>query len=400
MLFADILFLFVFLPLCLISYFVCKDIKAKNAVLLVFSLIFYAWGEPVRILLLVLSAAINYAFAIMIELSKGTRKAKSYLVMSLIYNIGMLAIFKYTDFFLQNVNALLGTSIPMQNIALPLGISFYTFQIISYVIDVYWDKVSAQRKFSDLLMYISLFPQLVAGPIVRYETVAREIRSRKTTIADFSEGACRLIVGLTKKVLLANNLNLLVELMFGVHKTSAGTVINIGNSTVLGAWIGVIAYAMQVYFDFSGYSDMAIGMGRIFGFHFDENFNYPFICRSISEFWQRWHISFLCPDFRKTPQISLVIARVVYDGFVARCIVELCTLGSLFRLFHFHRIACREETPQAYPRCHNAYIQQNRHSSRIRYILLYGYVSDGNVFQSTCRCKRKRFQLRNDGCRF
>ena len=140
MLFADILFLFVFLPLCLISYFVCKDIKAKNAVLLVFSLIFYAWGEPVRILLLVLSAAINYAFAIMIELSKGTRKAKSYLVMSLIYNIGMLAIFKYTDFFLQNVNALLGTSIPMQNIALPLGISFYTFQIISYVIDVYWDK--------------------------------------------------------------------------------------------------------------------------------------------------------------------------------------------------------------------------------------------------------------------
>ena len=291
MLFADILFLFVFLPLCLISYFVCKDIKAKNAVLLVFSLIFYAWGEPVRILLLVLSAAINYAFAIMIELSKGTRKAKSYLVMSLIYNIGMLAIFKYTDFFLQNVNALLGTSIPMQTIALPLGISFYTFQIISYVIDVYWDKVSAQRKFSDLLMYISLFPQLVAGPIVRYETVAREIRSRKTTIADFSEGACRLIVGLTKKVLLANNLNLLVELMFGVHKTSAGTVINIGNSTVLGAWIGVIAYAMQVYFDFSGYSDMAIGMGRIFGFHFDENFNYPFICRSISEFWQRWHIS-------------------------------------------------------------------------------------------------------------
>ena len=140
-------------------------------------------------------------------------------------------------------------------------------------------------------MYISLFPQLVAGPIVRYETIAREIRSRKTTIADFSEGACRLIVGLTKKVLLANNLNLLVELMFGVQKTSAGTVINIGDSTVLGAWIGVIAYAMQVYFDFSGYSDMAIGMGRIFGFHFDENFNYPFICRSISEFWQRWHIS-------------------------------------------------------------------------------------------------------------
>ncbi len=292
MLFADILFLFVFLPLCVISYFAVKSIRAKNTVLLIFSLIFYAWGEPVRIILLILSAALNYAFAIMIDLSKGSKQAKVYLILSLVFNIGMLGIFKYTDFFLSNINAILGTSIPMQNIALPLGISFYTFQIMSYVIDVYWEKVPAQRCLPDLLMYVSLFPQLVAGPIVRYETIAAEIKERKTTINDFCEGATRLIIGLTKKVLLANNLNLLVEAMFNVETTSTGTtVIGIGSSTVVGAWIGVIAYSMQVYFDFSGYSDMAIGMGRIFGFHFDENFRHPFMCRSISEFWQRWHIS-------------------------------------------------------------------------------------------------------------
>lgn len=293
MLFADILFLFLFLPLCIILYFAARNINSKNTVLLVFSLIFYAWGEPVRILLLLLSAAINYALAIMMELSKNTNKAKPYLVLSLVYNIAMLGLFKYTDFIITNINGLFGTSLPLQHIALPLGISFYTFQIISYMMDVYWDKVSAQRKFADLLMYISLFPQLVAGPIVRYETIAEEIKHRRTTIVDFAEGASRLIVGLTKKVLIANNLNLLVELMFNVEKSAEGvtTAVNVGSSTVVGTWIGVIAYSLQVYFDFSGYSDMAIGMGRIFGFHFDENFNHPFVCRSISEFWQRWHIS-------------------------------------------------------------------------------------------------------------
>lgn len=293
MLFADILFLFIFLPICIILYFVAKDIKSKNTVLLVFSLIFYAWGEPVRILLLIFSAAINYALAIMIELSKDSGKGRPHLIVSLIFNIGMLGIFKYTDFFIGNINGIFGTSIPFQHIALPLGISFYTFQIISYMMDVYWDKVSAQRSFPDLLMYISLFPQLVAGPIVRYETIAEEIKYRETTISDFAAGLSRLIVGLTKKVVIANNLNLLVELMFNVEKSAEGvtTAVNVGNSTVVGAWIGVIAYSLQVYFDFSGYSDMAIGMGRIFGFHFNENFNHPFVCRSISEFWQRWHIS-------------------------------------------------------------------------------------------------------------
>lgn len=293
MLFADILFLFIFLPICIILYFVAKDIKSKNTVLLIFSLIFYAWGEPVRILLLIFSAAINYALAIMIELSKDSGKGRPHLIVSLIFNIGMLGIFKYTDFFIGNINGIFGTSIPLQHIALPLGISFYTFQIISYMMDVYWDKVSAQRSFPDLLMYISLFPQLVAGPIVRYETIAEEIKYRETTISDFAAGLSRLIVGLTKKVVIANNLNLLVELMFNVEKSAEGvtTAVNVGNSTVVGAWIGVIAYSLQVYFDFSGYSDMAIGMGRIFGFHFNENFNHPFVCRSISEFWQRWHIS-------------------------------------------------------------------------------------------------------------
>lgn len=201
---------------------------------------------------------------------------------ALVYDIGMLGIYKYTDFVIDNLNGIFALSLPHAEITLPLGISFYTFQIISYVIDVYWGNVKVQRSYSKLLLYVSLFPQLVAGPIVRYETIESEIDRRVTTPADFSAGMIRAVIGLSKKVLLANNLNLLVNGCFGEDPLT---------STVLGTWVGVIAYSMQVYFDFSGYSDMAIGMGRIFGFHFDENFNYPFMCRSIAEFWQRWHIS-------------------------------------------------------------------------------------------------------------
>ncbi len=285
MLFADLLFLFLFLPLCVASYFFTKKTQYRNIVLIVFSMIFYAWGEPTRILLLLSSVAVNYILAIMIENynKKGnTKAAKLAFAAALIFDIGMLGIFKYTDFMINNVNAIFRTSIPLANIALPLGISFYTFQILSYVIDVYWEKVDAQRSFHKLFMYISLFPQLVAGPIVRYSTIAEEIDNRRSTLADVSEGATRMIMGLSKKVLIANNLNLMVTECFGADITGA---------SVVGTWLGVIAYSMQVYFDFSGYSDIAIGIGRMFGFHFDENFNYPFICRSISEFWQRWHIS-------------------------------------------------------------------------------------------------------------
>ena len=282
MFFADLIFMFAFLPLCFAFYFMCKNIKYKNAVLILFSLIFYACGEPIKILLFVGSAMFNYFCGLLIDKYRGTNKSKLALIVSLIYNIGMLGVFKYTDFMIENVNGIFGTSIPLLHIALPLGISFYTFQIMSYTIDVYWEKVPVQRHFHKLLLYISLFPQLVAGPIVRYQTIAEEIDNRTTTIQDFFEGFVRLVIGLSKKVLLANNLNVLVQNCFGQ---------NVSEASVAATWVGVIAYSMQVYFDFSGYSDMAIGIGRIFGFHFDENFKHPFVCRSISEFWQRWHIS-------------------------------------------------------------------------------------------------------------
>ncbi|MBE6691736.1 MAG: MBOAT family protein [Ruminococcaceae bacterium] len=282
MLFADLYFLYAFLPICFAAYFLFKNINAKNAVLIITSLIFYAYGEPLKIFLFVGSALLNYLLARWIDSTRGKKICKAVLTICLLYNFGMLGVFKYTDFMISNVNAIFGSHIPAQNIALPLGISFYTFQIVSYVIDVYWEKVPVQKKFHKLLLYISLFPQLVAGPIVRYQTVAEEIDNRRTTIYDVIDGFTRLIIGLSKKVLLANNLNTIVNNCFGE---------NISDATVVATWIGVIAYAMQVYFDFSGYSDMAIGIGRIFGFHFDENFRHPFMCRSISEFWQRWHIS-------------------------------------------------------------------------------------------------------------
>ena len=282
MIFADILFLFAFLPICFILYFLSKSIKWRNSVLIFVSLVFYAFGKPLYIPLFLASIVVNYFLALGINKNKNTGKAKLLMVLDLLYNFGMLGIFKYTDFMINNINGIFGTNIPLQNIALPLGISFYTFQIVSYVIDVYWEKVPVQKNFGKLMLYISLFPQLVAGPIVRYQTVAEEIDNRRTTITDAFEGGLRLIIGLSKKVLLANNLNTLVIKCFGE---------NISDATVVGTWIGVIAYSMQVYFDFSGYSDIAIGIGRIFGFHFDENFKHPFMCRSISEFWQRWHIS-------------------------------------------------------------------------------------------------------------
>lgn len=282
MLFADLFFMFAFLPLCFMFYFMFKSIKVKNWVLITFSLIFYACGEPIKIFMFIGSILINYLLALWMDRSRGTKQSKIALALALIYDIGMLGVFKYTDFMINNINGIFSTSIPLLKIALPLGISFYTFQILSYIIDVYWEKVPVQKSFHKLLLYISLFPQLVAGPIVRYQTIAEEIDDRKTTITDAFEGFVRLVIGLSKKVLLANNLNVLVQNCFGN---------NISEASVAATWIGVIAYSMQVYFDFSGYSDMAIGIGRIFGFHFDENFRHPFMCRSISEFWQRWHIS-------------------------------------------------------------------------------------------------------------
>ena len=282
MVFADLFFLYDFLSAVLIFYFLSKNIKYRNAILIIFSLIFYAWGEPTVVFLLILSTIVNWLLGLQIDKHRDDKKGKMALGGSLFFSLGMLVIFKYLGFIVENINLIPFINIPVPKITLPIGISFYTFQILSYVIDCYWGKVKVQKNYFRFLLFVSLFPQLIAGPIVRYSVVEKEIDSRKTTISDLSEGACRFMIGLAKKVILANNLWTIVENFFGG---------DISGLSVMGTWYTVIVYAMYVYFDFSGYSDMAIGLGRIFGFHFDENFRYPFICRNIAEFWQRWHIS-------------------------------------------------------------------------------------------------------------
>lgn len=288
MVFADLLFLYFFLPVCLICYFITRNANIRNIVLIVFSMIFYAWGEPVWVSILAVSALVDYYNGRVIERHPEGWQAKLALAWSLIFNLGLLFGFKYTGFFVENLNNAAGLNIPVPHIKLPIGISFYTFQTISYTIDCYWGKVKPQKSFLKFLMYVSLFPQLVAGPIVRYSVIAEEIEDRKTTINDISEGFSRIILGLGKKVLIANSLSTVVTSLFGDadNKYSA-----IDSLSVLGTWYGAILVGLWYYFDFSGYSDIAIGLGRIFGFHFDENFKYPFICKTISEFWQRWHIS-------------------------------------------------------------------------------------------------------------
>ena len=288
MVFADLFFIYFFLPLCLGLYFYTKKIKYRNTVLIAFSLVFYAWGEPVWVFILLLSSVVNYYAALAINKNKGTPKAKQLMILTTVYDLGVLFIFKYIGFFVRNLDSWFGLSIPVPKVALPIGISFYTFQTLSYVIDVYRQKVKVQEEYPKLLLYISLFPQLVAGPIVRYSTIADEIDHRKTTVQDVSDGISRIILGLGKKVIIANSISKIVTALFGEmsdHYAAAAS------STVLGNWYGAVLVGMWYYFNFSGYSDMAIGMGRIFGFHFDENFKYPYICTSITEFWRRWHIS-------------------------------------------------------------------------------------------------------------
>ena len=285
MVFSSLIFLYLFLPVCLLCYGLFPSLRLKNAVLILFSLVFYAWGEPVYILLLLGSVFINYLLGLGIgkcQDLKNNKGASALFAFSLIFNIGLLGVFKYSAFIAENLNLLPYVNLPVPNLKLPIGISFYTFQILSYIIDLYWGNVERQRNPFYFLLYISMFPQLVAGPIVRYSSIEREIRERSVTLTDFSNGITRLILGLAKKVILANHLSEIVKAFFGS---------NVAELSVLGTWYAVIVYAMQIYFDFSGYSDMAIGMGYLFGFHFDENFEHPFLCRDISEFWQRWHIS-------------------------------------------------------------------------------------------------------------
>ena len=282
MIFSSLIFLYLFLPLCLLSYAAVRSVRSRNIVLIIFSLIFYAWGEPTRIIYLLLSALVNYICGLGVGKIKTEWVRKIVLGISLIYNIGMIGWFKYSGFLMENINAIFGQHFPVPEVAQLVGISFYTFQVISYVVDCYWEKIEPQTNPLKFLLYVSLFPQLIAGPIVRYSTIAAEIDNRTTTVQDLSEGLTRFVVGLGKKVILADQLFRIVDNFLGGKPESL---------TVLGTWYGIILYSMYIYFDFSGYSDMAIGLGRIFGFHFDENFNHPFLCKDITEFWQRWHIS-------------------------------------------------------------------------------------------------------------
>lgn len=280
MLFSSIPFLYYFLPLVLAVYFLTPR-AGKNAVLFLSSLLFYAWGEPRFCIFMLLSIAQGYVFGRLIEKhAQNKKRSKLFLTASVALSLALLAYCKYADFFLSSVNAVTGLSFKLLHVTLPIGISFYTFQILSYVVDVYRGEVPAQKSFLKLGTYIAMFPQLIAGPIVRYADIAPQLDSRQTTLEDVSSGACRFVIGLSKKVLLANVLYGLVTAFQQSRDLS-----------VLYFWLYAVSFALQLYFDFSGYSDMAIGLGRIFGFRFQENFNYPYISGSITEFWRRWHIS-------------------------------------------------------------------------------------------------------------
>lgn len=331
MLFSSLSFLYFFLPVVLSIYFLAPR-KLKNAVLLASSLCFYFYGETAYGLLLIFSALAGYWHGLWINAAKRSGDARIPLLSSLVVGIGLLLFFKYADFFIININRMARTEITPLKLPLPLGISFYTFQILSYTIDVYRGKAGVQRNFLDFTAYVALFPQLIAGPIVRYATVEAELTDRRHSLTDTAEGISRFVTGLTKKVVFANSLGELGTVFAGTDM-----------KTVLFYWLAAVAFMLQIYYDFSGYSDMAVGLGRIFGFHFPENFNYPFVAQSISEFWRRWHIS-LGTWFRDYVYIPLggepgrqgdvdpqCAGRLVPDRFLARRGVEFYRLGAVFR---------------------------------------------------------------------
>lgn len=317
MVFSSLSFTFLFMPLFFIIYLLFKNIRIKNIILLVFSLFFYAWGEAIYVFLMLGCIIINYLMAIIIEKQK---KSKIYLILTVGIDIVILCVFKYTDFLIDTFNFIFNTNIKNLNIPLPIGISFFMFQIISYVVDVYKKEVKAQRNLLFLGAYVSAFPQLIAGPIVRYQTIAKELTDRSISIDDFAVGIRRFIIGLFKKVVLANNVGYVCNSILRTNASDFG---------FMGAWLGVICYTLQIYFDFSGYSDMAIGLGRMMGFHFLENFNYPYIASSITDFWRRWHIS-LSTFFRDYVYIPLGGNRVNFKKWI----VNISVVWLLTGLWH------------------------------------------------------------------
>ena len=319
MLFSSNLFLFLFLP-GVIGIYYLLDRRLRNTFLLLVSLVFYAWGTEKFVLMMILSILFNYAAALLINWATGPLLRRFLLIFTVGGNLSILFIYKYLDFFITNVN-LLGFSIPLQHITLPLGISFFTFQAMSYSLDVYMGNARVQKKPQNIGLYVSFFPQLVAGPIVRYQTIADQIDSRKETFDDFSEGVRRFILGFAKKIILSNNMALVADAVFATADDQR---------SVLYAWMGALAYTFQIFFDFSGYSDMAIGLGKMFGFHFLENFDYPYISRSVSEFWRRWHMS-LGQWFRDYVYFPLGGSRV---NTKSRLVFNLFVVWSLTGIWH------------------------------------------------------------------
>ena len=310
MLFSSLTFLYFFLPIVLILYFVINNRTWRNSVLLVSSLVFYSWGEPKYVFLMLASTLVAWLCGLGIDRFKEKRRiSRAFLIASLVLLLGSLAVFKYLNFFVENLNRIDGVALKVRNIALPIGISFYTFQILSYLIDLYWEKVSVQKSYFRFTLYVCLFPQLIAGPIVRYETVEREISLRRESWEEAVGGMRRFILGLAKKVLIANNVAAVAEYIYSSSSAGSGAY-----------WLAAVCYTLQIYFDFSGYSDMAIGLGRIFGFHFLENFNYPYISLSVTEFWRRWHIS-LSTWFRDYVYIPLGGNRVSRGKWVRNILV-------------------------------------------------------------------------------
>ncbi len=313
MVFSSIIFLFLFLPLFLICYFIPKKVKTKNVILLIFSLAFYAWGEPYYFFLMLFMIIVNYYLTILMD----KKKSKKILILLIIFNLLSLFSFKYLNFCINNINSIFGLSIKHVNLTLPIGISFYTFQILSYVIDVYRGKVKVQKSFINLACYVSAFPQLIAGPIVRYSDIEKEIVNRVTKMDDLYEGIKRFIIGLSKKVLIANNVSFVCDQIFNFGIVETGFI---------GIVIAIIAYTLQIYFDFSGYSDMAIGLGRMCGFHYNENFDSPYISKSVTEFWRRWHIS-LSSFFRDYVYIPLGGNRVRKVKFIRNVLIVWMLTG-------------------------------------------------------------------------
>ncbi len=317
MLFSSFTFLFAFLPLVIVVYYLGRSKTYKNLVLLVFSLVFYAWGEPIFVLIMIIMIIVNYLIGLLFDTNISR---KMILWVAIILNLGVLGYFKYSNFFIENINNLVDTDFSMVQVVLPIGISFYTFQILSYIIDLYYKRLIVQKNILDFACYVALFPQLIAGPIVRYIDIQSQLTEREESLGKLQTGLRRFVFGLGKKVIISNNVAIVASDIFALSNEEL---------TFSVAWLGALAYTLQIYFDFSGYSDMAIGLGKVFGFKFLENFNYPYISKSITDFWRRWHIS-MSTWFRDYVYFPLGGSRVSKG----RMVLNLLTVWALTGLWH------------------------------------------------------------------